>query len=302
MPKSSDNQPDPSRSLFEGSMDVEGMEDVLELYRELYPLSSTGLKTKAKIRIPSDKETEMRLEEGFTLLEPVDLMPVKKELKGRAAAVLKALSRHSERNDAILRLQDGLKDPDFAPSLVRAYLEGGEEGLRKEIQSRRGIDEELGLFLVFNTIKGSFKRAGLMRGDVSAKGWEKGTCPVCGGLPAVACLTGEEGQRHLICHRCEARWRFPIITCPFCGNNDHRSLGYFTVEDGDPVARVDFCTQCSGYIKSWDIREREDVFPQYEDLRTISYDMAAESEGYQRGGPNIFGISISFGGAEEADQ
>lgn len=299
MAKASDKESGSHQALFSGTMDIKEMDELLNLYRELYPLSSTELEPVGEYRLPGIDEAGMRLEEGFTLLQPKDLMPSADDLNRRGSAVLEILSRHSDKEEAIGRLAAGLKDPELLPSLVALYLEEGEEKLREEMVSNRDMDEELGLFLVFNTMKGSFRRVGKSTRKASFESWEKGMCPVCGGLPAVACLRGEEGQRHLICHRCEAIWRFARLQCPFCGNTDHQSLGYFTLEDGNPIVRVDFCGECSSYVKSWDIREMEEVLPEYEDLKTIGYDLAAEGEGYRRGAPNIFGIWIGFDGKEE---
>jgi formate dehydrogenase maturation protein FdhE len=82
--------------------------------------------------------------------------------------------------------------------------------------------------------------------------------------------------------------------CPYCGNSDHDNLGFFTVEGGQDTLRVDFCNNCKGYIKTWDIRERENLHPEVEDLKTARYDLAAEGEGYRRGAPNIFGVWVGF--------
>ncbi|UCF30148.1 MAG: formate dehydrogenase accessory protein FdhE [bacterium] len=303
MGKASNMESGPYRALFSGDMDVEGMEEILQLYRDLFPLSGQALKPAREYRMPTGEEVSMRLEEGFTLLQPEDLMPSTEEVYRTAIEVMGILSRHSDREEAMGMLAEEVKREEFLPSLVALYLRGGEESLRAEIGSDPRVDPELCLFLIFNIVKGSFRENGRVLAEVSLTPWEKETCPVCGGVPAVAYLSGEEGQRHLVCHRCEARWRFTRIQCPFCGNRDHETLGYFTLEGGDPILRVDFCEECGKYIKSWDVRQREDLLPEYEDLKSISYDMAAEEEGYRRGAPNIFGVWVNFGrpGDENAE-
>ncbi len=111
--------------------------------------------------------------------------------------------------------------------------------------------------------------------------WREGTCPVCGGTPAMDELCGEEGRRYLSCSRCAFRWPFPRVTCPFCGNGDPATLGYFTADDG-PV-RVGFCRSCRRYLKSRDSRKgRGDVPLDVEDIVTLHLDVLAGKEGFER--------------------
>ena len=60
--------------LFSGSMDMEEMEEVLDLYRDLYPITEKAPKPKSKLTPPGREEAAMRLREGFTLLDPEDLV------------------------------------------------------------------------------------------------------------------------------------------------------------------------------------------------------------------------------------
>jgi FdhE protein len=280
--------------LFSGGMDMEEMKEVLDLYRDLYPLSERGLRLKNKLRTPGKEEAAMRLKEGFTLLEPEDLMPTENALHKKAGEVLDVLIQHSEGKSTVIGSSDTLNDKKLFAQLVRTYLEDGEEKLREDIGTYPSLNPELALFVVFNAVKGSFRAAGMILGDIDTQAWEYGLCPVCGGAPAVACLEDEGGKRYLVCHRCETKWHFARMMCPYCGNNDHDNLGFFTVEDGQGTLRVDFCNSCKGYIKTWDIREMENPHPEVEDLKTARYDLAAEGEGYRRGAPNIFGVWVGF--------
>jgi len=275
--------------LFSGSMDMEEMNEVLDLYRDLYPITEKAPKPKGKLLPPGKEEASMRLREGFTLLDPEDLIPSDKYLVKKAREILEVLRLHSE-------------DKGLFTRMVKTYLEDGEEKLRNEIGSDPSVNPELTLFVVFNTVKGSFREAGLGLEGVDTREWEHGLCPVCGGTPAVAYMEGEGGKRFLICHRCETRWHFARVMCPFCGNGEHDNLGFFTVEGGQDNLRVDFCDKCKGYIKTWDVREYENPHPEVEDLLTARYDLAAEGEGYRRGAPNIFGIWVGFDLDSEQDE
>jgi FdhE protein len=70
------------------------------------------------------------------------------------------------------------------------------------------------------------------------------------------------------------------IKCPFCGNEEQKTLAYFTVEE-DERYRVEVCDNCKRYIKTVDFRktnERADL--EVEDIATIHLDMLANEEGY----------------------
>ena len=129
--------------------------------------------------------------------------------------------------------------------------------------------------------------------------WYRGFCPVCGSWPALAELVGSERRRILRCGRCGTGWSWIVLLCPYCGNDDHRSLG--TLHEaaderptapgtpGEPAAaagaRVDTCERCHGYLKAIT------AFASYpavrlaaEDVATLHLDIAAREAGYRRPG------------------
>ncbi len=113
--------------------------------------------------------------------------------------------------------------------------------------------------------------------------WNHGYCPICGGLPSIAELSGEEGKKKLQCGQCANSWGFHRLTCTHCGNTEHDSLGYFTAE-GEPGYRVDICRKCSGYLKVVDSREKGEGLPlEIEDVATLHLDLLAAKEGFSRG-------------------
>ena len=101
----------------------------------------------------------------------------------------------------------------------------------------------------------------------------------------MARLAREEGQRLLWCDLCDVQWRFPRITCPFCGNSDHEKLGYLQ-SDELPNYRIDVCEVCHGYLRAKDERnlpEGDRVDFTIEDVGTLHLCMAAEKQGYRTG-------------------
>lgn len=132
--------------------------------------------------------------------------------------------------------------------------------------------------------------------------WYRGFCPVCGSWPTLAELVGSERRRVLRCGRCGTGWSWIVLLCPYCGNDDHRTLGMLHEAAADrvkdeaidgpapraetaPVARVDTCERCHGYLKAIA------TFSSYpavrlaaEDVATLHLDIAATEAGYRRPG------------------
>ena len=128
--------------------------------------------------------------------------------------------------------------------------------------------------------------------------WYRGFCPVCGSWPALAELVGSERRRVLRCGRCGTGWSWILLLCPYCGNDDHRTLGTLHEAADDqpsapgrpepaaaPTARVDTCERCHGYLKAIT------AFASYpavrlaaEDVATLHLDVAAQNAGYRRPG------------------
>lgn len=129
--------------------------------------------------------------------------------------------------------------------------------------------------------------------------WDRGYCPVCGAWPALAELIGAEKRRVLRCGRCGSWWSWLVLLCPYCGNDDHRTLGTLTEADADvrsgsasptpsepqSKGRVDVCEQCHGYVKA--VATFTSVpTPRLaaEDAATVHLDVGAREAGYTRPG------------------
>jgi len=127
--------------------------------------------------------------------------------------------------------------------------------------------------------------------------WDRGYCPVCGSWPAAPALVGAEKRRVLRCGRCGTWWSWLVLLCPYCGNDDHRSLGTLIPEDVRPTPaspasgeshskeRIDVCERCHGYVKS--IATFHSVPTSRlaaEDAATVHLDVGARERGYTRPG------------------
>jgi FdhE protein len=111
--------------------------------------------------------------------------------------------------------------------------------------------------------------------------WDHGNCPTCGSWPLLGEFRGLDQIRFLRCGLCASDWEFPRLCCPFCGQRDHRQLGFFHVEGEENHYRAATCDECRGYVKMIST-----LTPLYEsqllvaDLATLHLDLAAADRGY----------------------
>jgi FdhE protein len=132
--------------------------------------------------------------------------------------------------------------------------------------------------------------AALVAQKVALDDWRYTYCPICGALPAMTALAGEEGSHQAVCSFCGHFWRLPRVACPFCNNVEQEKLKYFYGE-GEDLFRVQVCEECRGYLKVMDTRERGDAMAiAVDDVATGHLDLLAEEEGYQRKAPRLWGI------------
>ncbi|HEV8634394.1 MAG TPA: formate dehydrogenase accessory protein FdhE [Chloroflexota bacterium] len=123
--------------------------------------------------------------------------------------------------------------------------------------------------------------------------WEAGYCPVCAAWPTLAEMRGLERRRWLRCGRCGAGWRFRPLCCPYCGEDDHRQLGYLAPRRDRDSRRAEHCDSCHGYLKSLTVLgpTAPDELSA-EDLATLELDLAALERGYGRPGAPGFPLEL----------
>lgn len=117
----------------------------------------------------------------------------------------------------------------------------------------------------------------------SASAWAHGHCPVCAAWPLLSELRGIDRERALRCGRCAAAWPIRHFECPFCGNDDHRTLKYLSGEKERETRRVSVCDRCHGHLKAVATLkplDAEDLA--FTDLVTVDLDLAAMERGYGR--------------------
>ncbi|HYL91657.1 MAG TPA: formate dehydrogenase accessory protein FdhE, partial [Alphaproteobacteria bacterium] len=124
-----------------------------------------------------------------------------------------------------------------------------------------------------------------------AAGPEQALCPFCGSRPQVAVLRpeGDGGRRSLMCSLCSTEWAFRRVACPSCGEENKDHLPVFIAKEFDYV-RVDACDTCHTYIKSIDMTKNGRAVPMVDELATVSLNLWATENKYEKLSPNLFGV------------
>ena len=115
-------------------------------------------------------------------------------------------------------------------------------------------------------------------GFVEQEAWRRNYCPICGGNSDFAYLEPENGARWLLCSRCDTKWLFQRLQCPYCQNQDQNDLSYYA--DDDEVYRLYVCDKCKRYLKAIDLRKAgSEVEVSLE--RLLTYELDAQAREYE---------------------
>ena len=171
---------------------------------------------------------------------------------------------------------------DVAPFLQSA-LDGDTEVIARAARERDLDPEAFGRLLELALQPVLWEAAARCATLTDVDTWDRGYCPVCGSWPTLAELVGAEKRRVLRCGRCGTAWSWLVLLCPYCGNDDHRTLGTLTSDDSRD--RVDVCERCHGYLKAVaTFTSVSTVRLAAEDVATVHLDVGAREAGYLRPG------------------
>lgn len=183
----------------------------------------------------------------------------------------------------ILDIQALLEEqPELAGSLIKNALADKYEGLPELEQDH--VNEGVVTFLVWSVLPRLLEPLVRQVQEWQENGqWERAYCPVCGQLPAMAHLirTGKGRERELVCGRCQARWHYKRLGCPYCESEDYQSLRILEPQ-GVPEFRIDTCGNCQGYLKTYTGEGNEQVM--LADWSTLHFDVIGQNHGFHRFG------------------
>jgi len=149
----------------------------------------------------------------------------------------------------------------------------------KHFGEEHGIEEWIPLFLAESTISPLLQlTAETAQPEIDRMNISE-YCPVC--FEPIRMATLDEGGKKVIqCPRCHAHWHAKRLECSHCGNEDHTTIHFLTIE-GEPAMQIQVCEQCKCYIKILDTKQFITV-PSVTllDLYSIHLDIIAQNKGY----------------------
>ena len=269
------------------------LEEILDFYGKVL---SAQQEAQQETPIPeidlAEERINLKIDEGFPIMDPEDFS-VDKNSWERLFRNLCHLS--SEENPVLASAGKTLLEAMDSGTLDMTRLSTSVLDNNAEVMEEYAKDVGVPQAVLQALAKLSLQPSLLATAAVVAKGfaaenWQQSYCPICGGLPAIAALVGEEGKREALCSFCGHFWQLPRLQCPFCRTEKQEDIRYFYGE-GEDLYRVYVCEQCKGYVKVVDTRETGD--PRglaVDDVVTTHLDLLAEDEGYQRKAPRLWGI------------
>jgi FdhE protein len=219
-----------------------------------------------------------RNSEGLSCLKAEDFKPDENLVKKIAHKMIKIIRKKSK--DAVPAGFDSGSLEGREKEIIKGLFEDG--SVLERMAGDLRIDFPVFYFLIKIVFSPFITRyAERLLKTVEFNKWQGGFCPVCGSEPLIARLQEEAGKRWMFCSICHTEWAYKRLVCPFCENDDHKSLRYFYVEK-DEARRVDVCDKCKRYIKTIDYRKVDRVLnPFVENISTMALDIVAETEGFR---------------------
>ncbi|MEJ2363160.1 MAG: formate dehydrogenase accessory protein FdhE [Deltaproteobacteria bacterium] len=273
--------------------DRKGLEEIAAFYDKVLTAQHEAQEETPIPEIDlSAEQIEVKIEEGFPLIDSANFS-VDKDSSESLFRRLCQLSK--EENPVLASAGKALLEAMDSGKLEAAELSAAVLQNNAETMERCAEDLEISLPVVQTLTKLSIQPSLLVTVASLTKAtdldrWRYGYCPICGGLPAIAALIGEEGKRVGLCSFCGHLWNLLRLSCPFCGTDKQADLRYFFAE-GDDLYTVQVCEQCKGYLKVVDTRKGGDPKAlAVDDVVTAHLDLLAEKEGYQRKAPRLWGI------------
>jgi FdhE protein len=180
---------------------------------------------------------------------------------------------------------------DFELSVLFSSVLTPDKKQIEQAAKQLDIEQNVLAFFIYNSINPSIRIGSeqlsvyLDRQDP----WQQGFCPICGNPPVLSILE-DEGQHSLICSFCWHAWPVKRGVCPFCEQNDSKSLGYFFSEEENEY-RVYTCDNCNKYIKTIDTTKIDRfIYPPLEQIVTLHLDMQANQKGFESGLIALMGV------------
>lgn len=269
------------------------LEEILAFYDKVLAAQEEAQQQTVvpEFHLPKD-QLELRIDEGFPLIDrqafQVDLDCSRRLFQNLCQLSLAENPVLAAAGKTLLQAVDSDR-LDFA-QLAAAVVQNDSEAITRLASDLQVTSPVLQTLAKLSLQPSLLAMAAVVAEQTTIDKWPYGYCPVCGELPAIAALVGEEGKREALCSFCGHFWQLPRIACPFCNTDKQEDLRYFYGE-GEKIYRVHVCEKCGGYLKVVDTREGGDARGlAVDDVASGHLDLLAAEEGYQRKAPMLWGI------------
>ncbi|NVL90484.1 MAG: formate dehydrogenase accessory protein FdhE [Desulfobacterales bacterium] len=263
-------------------------EEILDFYEKLF-LAQEVIKRQVQlepIKI-SEEILSVKREENFPLINKEDFTVDTKASRGLLREICRLAAEANEMlAEAALKIVDALDKGTLDAPVLFSKVLNEDDAYFDEAAKKLETDKKILAFMAYFSMKPSISLCAEQLATYLDKEvpWKRGYCPICGGPPVLSILRGE-GERSLLCSFCGHEWQTQRIYCPFCDNNEQKTLHYFFSEE-EKGYRVDACDKCKKYIKTVDTREvKRPVHPFVEQISTLHLDLIAQEQGLESGIP-----------------
>jgi FdhE protein len=251
---------------------------LLEFYKELLQVQSRAQRRYGAPVLALSRETiRKRLQNGQPLLRFDELALDWSTVQDVFARITAAFAKYPQ---LFGEFPEKLLKPGASRLLTKKAAEAWFAGKELPRKIWGGVSENLLQAMVQATLQPFL--AGYARGlidSVEQGSWRRRYCPICGGSPDISFLEKEHGARWLVCSRCDSAWLFQRLRCPYCGNQEQKTLAFFT--DDKELYRLYVCERCKCYLKAVDLRKIEsEVLLPLERFYTLDLDAQAREYGY----------------------
>jgi len=243
--------------------------------------------------IPNWSEIEKELEKGIPALKATTINDAAIELAvegvGKVLEAFENAELPQQLSEQISKFKALIDEkPEFTSQVLKGVL--AEENSYVDELENAQINHGVVMFLAWNILTHILEPLKL-RVEESQKDikWIKEYCPVCGQLPAMAQFvrTSKGRERDMVCGCCTTKWRYKRRGCPYCKNDDQKTLNIIELTDVLDL-RIDTCDKCKGYVKTYTDEGNEEVV--LADWSTLHMDIIAQNGGFKRIGYQLYEV------------
>jgi FdhE protein len=255
----------------------------LEAFRELF-LEKARLKAELPpfTDLPLPPVDRLRFTQGVPLTSEEALLQVPEDLWKRAAdRLIPAMERGFPKlGNELSIIRQAFTAGQLNPECCSKVLVQGWGGEAEGKAANLGVGPHPLQFILGQIVKPLVeKKAEALGALIAGLRWHKGYCPVCGSMPELSFIKGEEGQRWLRCALCGHSWRFFRPSCPFCENEDQENLLIYFI-DGREQEKAEVCEKCGRYLVCIDLRgKRDESVLEVAAIGMVHLDVLAQEKG-----------------------